>query len=54
MDVPIGELLRILEARNSLQDDTIFTIPKETMMEYYKLFEPPTAEELSYTMRYTI
>ena len=46
MDVPEDDLYKRLEQRNSELPDEVFTIPKEEMEEYIKLFQPPDKEEL--------
>jgi predicted kinase len=46
MNTPIEELYKRLDIRNKQLLDGIFTIPKEMMDEYIKVFQPPRPEEL--------
>ena len=46
MDLPEDELYKRLEERNDELPDGVFTIPKEEMEKYIKLFQPPDKEEL--------
>jgi len=46
-DVPLDELVRRLEKRNSEGDPNAFRISRAEMEEYFKLFEPPDEAELA-------
>jgi predicted kinase len=46
MNTPIEELYKRLDIRNKQLSDGVFTIPKEKMDEYIKIFQPPQPEEL--------
>jgi predicted kinase len=46
-DVPIDELVRRLEKRNSEGDPNVFIISREQVEEYFKGFEPPGEAELA-------
>jgi predicted kinase len=46
-DVPLDELVRRLEKRNSRGDPNAFRISRAEIEEYYKLFEPPDETELA-------
>ena len=46
MDIPEDELYKRLEERNHELPEGVFTVPKEEMEKYIKLFQPPDKEEL--------
>jgi len=46
-DVPIDELVRRLEKRNSERDPNTFCLTKEQIEAYFKSFEPPDEAELA-------
>jgi predicted kinase len=46
MDVPKEELYKRLDKRNNELPDGVFTIPKEKMDEYIKMFQPLEEDEL--------
>jgi predicted kinase len=46
-DVPLDELARRLEKRNSHGDPNAFRISRAEIKEYYRLFEPPDEAELA-------
>lgn len=47
MDVPQEELLRRLEQRNQQASQDVFVIPKQEMLRYIALFQPPMEEEIA-------
>lgn len=47
LDPPFDELLARLDARNRQPSDEVTIIPPEHMVEYRKVFQPPTEEELA-------
>ena len=46
-DVPIDELVRRLEKRNSEGNPNVFSISREQIEEYFQSFEPPDEAELA-------
>ena len=46
-EVPIDELVRRLEMRNSEGNPNVFSISREQIEEYFKSFEPPDEAELA-------
>jgi len=46
-DVPIDELVRRLEKRNSEGDPNVFLISREQVEKYFRSFEPPDGAELA-------
>ena len=46
-DVPIDELVRRLEKRNSERNPNAFPISRSEIEEYFRIFEPPDEGELA-------